>query len=243
MSRSQSRHFTLGEISGVDFGRGVFPETPSDTEEADFFRRFRIAGIFHVMEENRGSPEGWAVKPVTQQNVTEVCTVRNISLQRVAERLACEGEILVTYRFRTGSVGLASPVGMDGARGVGHQSWWSAWKRKMSRFLRSDDTAAVRVSPGKRLRVNSVPDDIRQEFDVGVTENVNFVQLNAEVCRDRDAIRFGNGRHILLQRFGEGIWFEVLADGSNDRQPDEEPEESHKLAPPVTESFTGASLR
>jgi hypothetical protein len=91
--------------------------------------------------------------------------------------------------------------------------------------------------------VNSVPDDIREEFGLAVTENVNFVQLNADLCRDRDAIRFGNGRHVLLQRFGEGVWFEVLADGSNDRQPDEEPGESHKLAPPEPESCTGASLR
>ena len=203
----------------------------------------RVAGIFNGMEEDRGRPEDWAVKPVTQQNVAEVCTVRNISLQRVTERLACEGEILVTYRFPTGSVGLASPVGMDGVIGNVPRSWWSRWKRRMRRFVGSDETAAVRVSPGKRLRVNSVPDEIREEFDVGVTENVNFVQLKEEACGDRDAIRFGNGRHILLQRFGEGIWFEVLADGSNDSHPNEEPEESHKLAPPVTDSFTGASLR
>jgi hypothetical protein len=202
-----------------------------------------VTGIFNVMEEDRENPEDWAVKPVTRQNVAEVCTVRNISLQRVTERLACEGEILVTYRFQTGSVGLASPVGMDGVSGNVPRSWWSRWKRRMRRLVGSDETATVRVSPGKRLRVNSVPDEIRQEFDVGVTENVNFIQLSAEGCRDRDAIRFANGRHVLLQRFGEGIWFEVLADGSNDSHPDEEPEESHKLAPPVTESFTGASLR
>ena len=140
-----------------------------------FSAGFGGTGILHNMEENRGNPEGRAVEPVTQQHVTEVCTVRNISLQRVTERLACEGEILVTYRFQTGSVGLASPVGMDGVSGNGRRSWWSACKRRMRRFVGSDETAAVRVSPGKRLRVNSVPDDIRHEFDVGVTENVSFV--------------------------------------------------------------------
>lgn len=196
------------------------------------------------MEEDRSSHVRRALKPAAQQKVTEVCTVRNFSLQRVVERVAFEGEILVTYRFRTGSLGLASPVGMAGVRVKGgRRSWWRALKRKISLLVGSDETAAVRVSPGKRLRVNFVPDEIRQEFDVGATENVTFVKLNADACRDRDAIRFGNGRHVLLQRFGEGIWFEVLADGSTDLPPNEEPEESHKLAPPVTESCTGASLR
>ena len=35
--------------------------------------------------------------------------MRDHSLQEVPERLAVQGEVLVSYRFRTGSVGLASP--------------------------------------------------------------------------------------------------------------------------------------
>jgi hypothetical protein len=72
---------------------------------------------------------------------------------------------------------------------------------------------------------------------------VNFVELSAEGCHLRDAIRFRNGRHVLLQRFGEGIWFEVLADGSIDREPDQEPEESCKLVPPPVESRGATLLR
>ena len=174
--------------------------------------------------------------------------MRNHSLQEVPERLAVQGEVLVSYRFRTGSVGLASPGEIAGSKGVWQgigvrPSWWSSWKRKISHILKSDTTAAIRVSPTARLRVNSVPDDIQAEFGVSAIENVNFVQLNAEGCLLRDAIRFRNARHVLLQRFGEGIWFEVLSDGSNDREPLEEPEESRRLVePPAAESRGGAAL-
>ena len=136
--------------------------------------------------------------------------MRDNSLQEVPERLAVQGEVLVSYRFRTGSVGLASPVDMAGTvgvwQGIGERpSWWSCWKRKITRYLKPDRTAAIRVSPTARLRVNSVPEDIQSEFDVSAIENVNFVQLSAEGCLLRDAIRFRNNRHVLLQRFGEGI--------------------------------------
>ena len=171
----------------------------------------------------------------------------DFSLQEAPRRLAVAGEILVTYRFRTGSIGLASPLEMA-AKGVrckigSRRSWWSAWKFRMERLRRPDKAAAVRVSPGTRLRVNSVPNEIRREFGVGATESVNCVQLSEEAGCDRDAIRFRNGRHVLLQRFGEGVWFEVLADGSNDRKPDEDPEVPRKLSEPNMDSHAGAYLR
>jgi len=174
--------------------------------------------------------------------------MRDFSLQEVPERLAVQGEMLVSYRFRTGSVGLASPGDMAGPKSVwqgvgGRPSIWSSWKRRIKHLLRPDKTAAIRVSPRARLRVNSVPEDIKEEFGVSAIENVNFVPLSAEGCPLRDAIRFRNARHVLLQRFGEGIWFEVLSDGSNDREPQEAPEESRKLAEPqAAESRGGAAL-
>ena len=61
----------------------------------------------------------------------------DFSLQEAPRRLAVAGEILVTYRFRTGSIGLASPLEMA-AKGVrckigSRRSWWSAWKFRMER--------------------------------------------------------------------------------------------------------------
>jgi hypothetical protein len=171
----------------------------------------------------------------------------DFSLQEAPRRVAVAGELLVTYRFRTGSIGLASPLEMA-AKGVrckigSRRSWWSAWKFRMDRLRRPGVAAAVRVSPGTRLRVNSVPSEIRKEFGIDAVEHVNCVQLGAEAGCDRDAIRFRNGRHVLLQRFGEGVWFEVLADGSHDQTPDEDPEIPCKLLQPAMDSHAGAYLR
>jgi hypothetical protein len=152
--------------------------------------------------------------------------MRDFSLQGVRERLAVKGEILVTYRFRTGSIGLVSPVEIAAAK-------LSIWKRLLHPGLRPGENAAVRVSPGTRLRVNPVRDQICGEFDVSAMEDVTFVELSAEACRYRHAIRFRNGRHVLLQRFGEGVSFKVIADGSNDREADEEPQEPCRLKQPT----------
>jgi hypothetical protein len=154
--------------------------------------------------------------------------MRGMSLQGVPERLAVKGEVLITYRFRTGSIGLVSPVEFAAARG-------SAWKRLIHRFLRTDATAAVRVSPGTRLKIHSVPDEMSWEFGVGAIEDVTFVELSAEACRHRHAIRFRNGRHALLQMFGEGVSLQVLADGSNGRKPDHEPQEPFRIPQPETD--------
>ena len=171
----------------------------------------------------------------------------DFSLQEAPRRVAVAGEILVTYRFRSGSIGLASPLEMA-AKGVrckigSRRSWWSAWRFRMERRRRPDHSAAVRVPRGTRLRVKSVPAEIRREFGVEPTEDVNCVPLRAESGCDRDAIRFRNGRHVLLQRFGEGVWFEVLADGSHERKPVEDPEVPRKLSQPEMDSHAGAYLR
>jgi hypothetical protein len=159
--------------------------------------------------------------------------MRDYSLHEICERLAVKGEILVTYRFRNRSIGLVSPVEIAAARGP-------FWKRLLNLNRRSGENAAVRVSPGTRLRVNAVPDELCWEFGVGASEDVTFVELSAEKCHYRHAIRFRNGRHVLLQRFGEGVSFKVIADGSKDRNPDEEPEEPQRLNQPVAERFAGA---
>jgi hypothetical protein len=112
----------------------------------------------------------------------------------------------------------------------------------MDRLRRPDKSTAVRVPNGTRLRIKCVPNEIRQEFGVDAREHVNCVQLGAE-AGERDAIRFRNGRHVLLQRFGEGVWFEVLADGSHDQKPDEDPEIPCKLSQPDMDSHAGAYIR
>jgi hypothetical protein len=170
----------------------------------------------------------------------------DLSLQDVPHRLAIQGEVLITYRFRTGSIGLASPLEIAAAnilrpQAARRQSLWSAWKRLLKFFLQPDPTPAVHVSGGARLRVNLVPGDLSEEFGVSSVEDVTFIRFSSDGPSDRQAIRFRNGRHVLLQRFGEGVPFQVLTDGSNDEQLDRAPERPCKLSEPEFEVCPGAS--
>lgn len=143
------------------------------------------------------------------------------SLHAVPNRLAVEGEELVTYRFPTGSIGLASPAELARANRPGSagswQSWWSALKAWLNPSpLRVDKVAAVCIPPGARLRMNDVPRDLQREFSAGPCEEVTFVELTASAYRYRDGIRFTNGREILLQYLDEGLHLDVLSLGGNE---------------------------
>jgi len=113
------------------------------------------------------------------------------SLAGVPNRLAVEGEQLVVHPFPTGSVGLASPCSS----------------------LSSKETA-VCIPPGARLRLRDIPQAL--QLGLNATEEVTFVQLSAEAYQYRDAVRFQNGREILLQRLGCGQQVEVLSLASGD---------------------------
>ena len=112
------------------------------------------------------------------------------SLAGIPNRLAVEGEELVVHRFRTGSLGLASPC-PSGSR------WWSG-------------TPAVCIPPGARLMLLDVPKRLQHDLTVGPNEEVTFVQLSATPYQFRDAVRFTNGREIRLQELSEGMRVRVL---------------------------------
>jgi hypothetical protein len=156
------------------------------------------------------------------------------------QRLAREGEILVTYRFRTGRIGWASLVEIADARVLrGRVSLWSAWLHALELCLHPRQPSLVRVTPGAHLRINSVPRRIAQEFGVRQVADVTFVRLTDSGCLHRDAIRFGNGRHLLLERFNEGVAFQVLTDGSDDWDCDREPSDPLELVSPETGPCVG----
>ena len=115
------------------------------------------------------------------------------SLAGNPNRLAVEGEQLVVHRFSTGSLGLASPCS-----------------------LLSNGTTAVCIPPGARLHLRDIPEGLQLQLGVNATEEVTFVQLSAEAYQYRDAVRFQNGREILLQRLGCGQQVEVLSLASGD---------------------------
>ena len=135
------------------------------------------------------------------------------SLAQIPNRLAVEGEQWVVHRFPTGTRGLASPC-----------SSVSRWSAKQ--------TPAVCVPPGARLLLLDIPNHLQQQFGVGATEEVTFVQLSATPYQYRDAVRFNNGRQIRLQELSEGLQLRVLDVSS--------PDES--LCEPVREERKGVFI-
>src|SRR6266446_4589121 len=116
------------------------------------------------------------------------------SLAGIPNRLAVEGEQLVVHRFSTGSLGLATPCSQ----------------------LLSKETPAVCIPTGAHLRLRDIPEALQLQLGLNPIEEVTFVQLSAEAYQYRDAVRFQNGREILLQRLGCGQQMEVLSLASDD---------------------------
>jgi hypothetical protein len=125
------------------------------------------------------------------------------SLAGVPNRLAVEGEELVVHCFLTGALGLTSP----------HTSPVRGW---FSKIWTARGTPAVCVPPGTRLLLRDIPADLQQALGVGAAEEVTFVQQNAEAYQYRDAIRFQNGREILLQQLRCGQRVDVLNRSSSE---------------------------
>jgi hypothetical protein len=133
------------------------------------------------------------------------------SLFAVPNRLAEEQEDLVAHRFPTGSMGLASPP--DLRRNVWHPSGAAFWVRVKRWFLpvANNPVPAVCIPPGARLRLTNVPAQMQQQYGVTAREEVTFTQLTASSYAYRDAIRFTNGKAVLLQDLPEGLTFKVLS--------------------------------
>lgn len=115
------------------------------------------------------------------------------SLAHLPNRLAVTGETLVVHRFSSYSRGLTSA------------------RRTWKQVLFPESRPAVCVPPGARLRLMNIPEHLQRELGVASSEVVTFVQQSAEAFRYRDAVRFANGREILLQRLSCGQRVEVLA--------------------------------
>jgi hypothetical protein len=124
------------------------------------------------------------------------------SLMAVPNRLAQEGEELVTHRFPTGSLGLASVDDLQRATCVvrGRKTFWSALKDFFDP-PQTNNVCAVCIPPGARLRL---------EQQNGQAEEVTFTQISATTNSYRDAIRFSNGRQMRLQELREGMRVTVL---------------------------------
>jgi hypothetical protein len=65
--------------------------------------------------------------------------------------------------------------------------------------------------PGARLRLRDIPEHLQRRLQVGTVEEVTFVEQSAEAFSYRDAVRFSNGREILLQHLRCGQRVDVLS--------------------------------
>ena len=113
------------------------------------------------------------------------------SLAALRTRLAVEGEELVVYRFPTGSLGLTSHSELEAYKKVFRG--WRHW------FDPREIPCAVCIPPGARLLLQDIPAHLQRQLGVGAVENVVFTQRSAEAYQYRDAVRFRNGREVLLQ--------------------------------------------
>jgi len=128
------------------------------------------------------------------------------SLYEYKNRLAQEGETLVVHRFISNTVGLISPADLQATKNdkadQSRPGFWSSLKDFFSEP--TEKAMAVCVPPGARLLLDDIPARLRQKLNVREEEEVVFTQLSAEANKHRDAVRFRNGREVLLQEFKEG---------------------------------------
>ena len=133
------------------------------------------------------------------------------SLMAVPNRLAHEGEELVTYRFQTGSLGLASPSDIKRAACTtpASRGFWNNLKLFFNP-PKHVPVPAVCIPPGARLRLEGVSSRMQAEMGVGPVEDVTFTQTSAAANTYRDAVRFSNGKQLRLQECREGLRVKVL---------------------------------
>jgi hypothetical protein len=134
------------------------------------------------------------------ETLLELSLMCDYSLAHFPNRLAVEGEQLVVHRFDTFAIGLAPAC--------------PTLKQTLFRTGRP----AVCVPPGARLLLRDIPEPLQHRLGVGAVEEVTFVEQTSEAFRFRDAVRFANGRELLLQHLQRGQHVEVLSLGSGEEE-------------------------
>jgi hypothetical protein len=122
------------------------------------------------------------------------------SLAHFPNRLAVEGEQLVVHLFDTFAIGLAPAC------------------PTLKQTLFPTSLPAVCVPPGARLLLKDIPEHLQKRLGVTAVEEVIFVEQTLEAFRFRDAVRFANGRELLLQHLQGGQHVEVLSLGSGEEE-------------------------
>lgn len=138
------------------------------------------------------------------------------SLCGLPTRLAAEGEELVVHRFRTGSIGLASPAELAESlrpQARRRRSLWEWIKNAFDEPGAGPSARAICIPPGAQLILRGIPLDLQRRWSVKEQEHVFFVQTSANVNSYRDAVQFHNGLQLLLQNLRPGIPVQVVSLG------------------------------
>ncbi len=138
----------------------------------------------------------------------------DFSLMNFPNRLANEGEILVTHKFSTGSIGFVSLDELSSARQIAQCALVRLWSKLRTFFAAPEvrpPIPAVCIPPGARLKVQSVPVPTRRTLHTEQGEELTFTQVTASWNQFRDALRTRSGQEILLQTVGVGLQIRIVS--------------------------------
>jgi hypothetical protein len=156
------------------------------------------------------------------------------SLMTFPNRLANEGETLVTHKFSTGSIGFVSPMDLCAPVPVRppcvNVSLWGKVRGWFAAPPARPAIPAVCIPPGARLRVQSVPVNIQRVFKAEPGDDVLFTEITATWGQFRDGLRVREKEEILLQSLGEGLEVQVIDLASSQEVPQRE-EYTYSLVP------------
>ena len=68
-----------------------------------------------------------------------------------------------------------------------------------------DCETAVCVPAGARLQLEGITETVQRSFGIGAVEEVVMTRLDVTGHAHRDAVRFANGKEVLLQSLNAGI--------------------------------------
>jgi len=144
------------------------------------------------------------------------------SLHGLPNRLAKEGEDLVAHRFPTGAIGLTSPAELCRMADSTRPQKKGLWSLIKSAFVPPGmpEIPAVCVPPGAKLRMLDIPANLQTELGVSAREEVVFTQTGLSPHTYHDAVRFSNGRQILLQLLREGQRVQVFSLALDESEPE-----------------------
>ena len=75
----------------------------------------------------------------------------------------------------------------------------------------TDCQTAVCMPAGARLRLQGIDETVQRAFAIGPVEQATMIRLDVAARAHRDAVRFANGREVLLQCLNAGVTAELAA--------------------------------